>query len=123
MSAVKIWVHAVWCTKDSMSVLRDDIRKCLFQHIKENAREKRIYVDFVNGWLDHVHALLTLNSYMSISQIMQLIKRESAHWANSIDLVKSKLQWAREYFAASVSESQIEIVRKYIRAPLKISIL
>jgi REP element-mobilizing transposase RayT len=115
MSFVKIWIHAVWGTKHHEPVLTKDIRKQLFQHIRENAKEKQIYIDFINGYLDHVHCLLALNSDMTIAKVMQLIKGESTHWANKNEIVKPKLAWADEYFAVSISESMIDRVREYIK--------
>ena len=46
---------------------------------------------------------------------MQLIKGESSFWANNNNLINSKLEWADEYFAVSVSESMLDKVRGYIR--------
>ena len=45
---------------------------------------------------------------------MQLIKGESSFWVNKQKLIKSKFEWQDEYFAISVSESQVKAVRKYI---------
>jgi putative transposase len=115
MAHVKIWIHAVWGTKNREPTLNKNERIILFQHIRQNAKEKGIYVDFINGIEDHVHCLLTLNADMSIAQAMQFIKGEAAYWANKEQLFAKKLYWADEYFAASVSESQIERVRNYIK--------
>ncbi len=115
MASVKIWIHAVWGVKDRRPLLTNDIRTVLFRHIKENAAEKKMYIDFINGWIDHVHILMTLNADMSIAKAIQLIKGESAHWANVTGLMRTKLEWADEYFAASVSESLVENIRAYIR--------
>ena len=46
---------------------------------------------------------------------MQLIKGESAFWFNKQALTNQKLEWQDEYFAVSVSESQLDIVRNYIK--------
>jgi len=46
---------------------------------------------------------------------MQLIKGESSFWINQNKLVPGKFEWAVEYYAVSVSESDVERVRKYIR--------
>ena len=46
---------------------------------------------------------------------MQLIKGESAFWFNKQGLTKQNLEWQDEYFAVSVSESQIDTVRNYIK--------
>ena len=115
MACVKIWVHTVWGTKNREPILLKEIRKVLFQHIKENARKKNIYIDFINGFNDHVHCLLALNADMALSKTMQLIKGEAAYWANKAGLTKTKLEWSDEYFAVSVSESMVEKVREYIR--------
>ena len=45
---------------------------------------------------------------------MQLIKGESSFWINKNRLCKTRFEWQDEYFAASVSESIVGNVRKYI---------
>lgn len=72
-------------------------------------------INFINGYSEHVHCLCQLNATTSISKLMQTIKGESSHWANQQNLLKERLIWADEYFATSVSESQVEKVREYIR--------
>lgn len=114
MSHVKIWIHAVWGTKHRERVLKREIREQLFHHIRENAKIKQIFIDAINGELDHVHCLLTLNADMTIAKVMQLIKGESAYWANKNSLLSSKLEWADEYYASSVSDNMLERVRFYI---------
>ena len=104
MSHVKIWIHAVWGTKNHERILSRDVRKQLFQHILENAKEKQIYVDFINGDMEHIHCLLALNADITIAKVIQLIKGEAAYWANKNSLVKPKLEWADEYFAVSISD-------------------
>jgi putative transposase len=115
MSYVKIWIHAVWGTKNHEPILSKDIRTKLFQHIRENAKEQKIYLDTINGYFDHVHCLLALNADMNTSEVLHLLKGESSFWANKNNLLKSKFDWANEYFAVSVSESMIDKVRNYIK--------
>lgn len=115
MSHVKIWVHSVWGTKNHDRILTKDVRKKLFQHIYDNAKTKQIYINFINGEMDHIHCLLALNADMTIAKVIQLIKGEAAHWANKNSIVRPKLEWADEYFAVSVSESMIDKVRDYIK--------
>ena len=115
MPQLKIWVHFVWSTKNREPMLIKEIRTPLFSHIRENARAKGIYLDFIGGYLDHVHSLISLGGEQSISRIAQLIKGESAHWVNQQSLLPSKLQWQDEYFAASVSGSSVDVLRDYIK--------
>lgn len=115
MSYVKVWIHAVWVTKNHNKILTQDIRRVLFQHIKTNGKEKNLYIDHVNGYFDHVHCLFTLNADLSLSKTLQLIKGEASFWANKNKLVQPNLAWADDYFAASVSESIVPKVREYIK--------
>ncbi|MCH8233847.1 MAG: IS200/IS605 family transposase [Bacteroidetes bacterium] len=115
MPFVKIWVHAVWTTKNKETLLAKTIRQAVFEHIHQNALNKDILMDIVNGYSEHVHCLFRLKNDQTISKVMQLIKGESSFWINQQKLMKSKFQWQDEYFAVSVSESQVNTVRKYIQ--------
>jgi putative transposase len=114
MPYLKIWVHLIWSTKNRAPVLDKEIRAKLFSHIRDNARAKGIYLDFINGYVDHVHALISLGADQSIAKVAQLLKGESSHWANQQQLLTKKLEWQDEYIAISVSESTVEPVREYI---------
>ncbi|HRH46008.1 MAG TPA: IS200/IS605 family transposase [Pyrinomonadaceae bacterium] len=114
MPYIKVWIHFVWSTKDRKPFLVDEIRQKVFQHIRENAREKDIFIDFLNGYREHIHCLISLGSEQTIKQIMQLIKGESSFWINKNNLCKQKFEWQNDYFAVSVSESAVDKVRNYI---------
>ena len=61
MSWVRIWIHLVFSTKNKTPFLNSgDIRKKVFQHISENAKEKEIWLDSVNGHKEHIHCLISL---------------------------------------------------------------
>ena len=98
-------IHAVWGTKHREKVLSKEIRQKLFEHIRENAKTKNIFIDTINGYTDHVHCLFSLSTNESVSKTLQLIKGESSYWINQQKLLPSKFVWAEEYFAVSVSES------------------
>jgi putative transposase len=115
MSYVTVWLHCVWSTKNREPVLTKELRPELFQHIFDNGRRKRIWVDTVNGYQEHVHTLISLDKSMSIAKALQLMKGESANWLNKHPLVKEKIHWQDDYFVVSVGQSQVEKVRNYIR--------
>jgi putative transposase len=114
MPFVRIWIHLVWATKKRQAFLTKDIRQKVFIHIRENALKKNIYVDFVNGYTDHVHCLISLNQEQTIAKVVQLIKGESSFWINKNNLCKENFEWQDDYFAVSVSESGVHKVREYI---------
>jgi putative transposase len=114
MAYVRVWVHIVWGTKKRIPFLVNGVKQKVISHIKENARKKGIYIDRINGYHEHLHCIIGLNADMSISKAINLIKGESAFWINKEKICKQKFEWADEYYAISVSESQLEKVRNYI---------
>lgn len=115
MSYINIWIHSVWATKNRTPLLTKNIRYPLFMHIKSNAHLKGIHLDHLNGHVDHVHCLISLDADQCISNVMNLIKGESSFWLNKEHLVSGKFGWQDEYYAVSVSPSDVGEVRAYIR--------
>ncbi len=114
MSFIKIYVHYIWSTKNRIPLLSDDIRDKVFKHIRENAQNKNIFIDFLNGYTNHVHCLISLNDDLSISKIAQLIKGESSYWINKNKLTFERFEWQDEYMAVGIGDDKIKIVRGYI---------
>lgn len=115
MPYVKVWIHLVWTTKNRKPLLTDAIRARVFEHIRQNAKAKGIFIDHINGYREHVHILISLGTDQKISEIVKLLKGESSHWVNQSGLSATKFQWQHEYFAVGVSESIVDKVRAYIR--------
>jgi REP element-mobilizing transposase RayT len=117
MSYTRVWVHYVWAVKNREPILREDYRLALHQHIRKNARVKNIYLDRVNGYVDHVHCLVSLGRGQTIDTVAQLLKGESSNWFNNKSGLNAPyMNWQREYYAASVSETLIDTTRAYIDA-------
>lgn len=114
MSYIKIWIHAVWGTKNRLPLLKEPILSRVCEHILNNAKEKGIYIDTINGHDEHVHVLMLLKYDCSIAKQVQLLKGESAFWMNKHNINKAHFEWANKYFAASVSDDKIDNVRAYI---------
>lgn len=114
MSVVKVWIHAVWATKGRYPFLHDRIRSQVFSHIVQNARYKKISIDRINGYADHVHVLFTLRSTQRLAEVIHLLKGESSRWINRNQLTEEPFEWQTDYWAVSVCESTLASVRKYI---------
>ena len=116
MPFIKIYIHLVFSTANRIPLLNSaELRVKLWKHIRENASSKGIYLDMINGFSDHCHCLISLGSDQNIEKIVQLIKGESSFWINKNQLTKGKFSWQDGYFAVSVSESKIDLVRNYIK--------
>ena len=114
MPFLKVWIHAVWATAGRKPLLTVDVRKKVFLHIKENGLQKGIFIDRVNGYVDHVHVLFSLGKDMSIAKAVQLLKGESSFWINKNSLTPTKFEWQDEYYAASISDNHFVNLRNYV---------
>lgn len=116
MSFIKVYIHFVWSTKNRIPFLATpEIRQMMWKHIRENAKEKGIHIDFINGYAEHCHCLISLGVDQTIQKVIQLIKGESSFWINNQKIILDKFEWQDEYFAVSVSESVLDRVRNYIK--------
>lgn len=116
MAYIKAYIHCVWSTKNRMPLLAtNELRQTVWQHIRDNAFEKGIFIDHISGYSDHCHCLISLGVDQTIGKVIQLIKGESSFWINKNQLIKPKFEWQDEYFAVSVSESIIDKTRAYIK--------
>ena len=115
MSYIRMWVHLVFATKNRTPLLTKDIRYKVHEHIKENCKDKLIYLQAINGYTDHLHCLISLGREQNIAKVAQLIKGESSFWINKNQLTAEQFMWQDDYFAVSVSESNLQTVINYIK--------
>jgi putative transposase len=115
MSYVQVWIHGVWGTKNRHPFMDLEKRKIICDHIKENAKEKKILIDCIDGYTDHLHCLFALNADIALSKHLQLLKGEATNWINKNGLFQMSFGWADDYFAASVSKDKLNTVRAYIK--------
>ncbi len=115
MSYIKIWIHCVWTTKNRIPYLTDTVRESVILHIRDNARQKGIYLDEVNGYHNHLHAIISLGGTQSSADVMQKIKGESSYWINRNKLTRFRFEWQDDYYAVSVDTDHLKNLRKYIR--------
>jgi REP element-mobilizing transposase RayT len=115
MPYVRIWIHSVWGTKRRIKYFTKANKTEILKHIRENAKSKDIYIDFINAHEEHIHCIISLNAVQSIADVIHKIKGESSHWINQNKITNTKFEWADEYFAVSVSESHVNRVREYIK--------
>ncbi|UZH54541.1 IS200/IS605 family transposase [Salinimicrobium tongyeongense] len=111
----KIWVHAIWSTKDRRLLIELSVEDKIHQHINQQLREAGCPVRIINGMPDHIHCLFLLNPQKSISEVIKQIKGSSSHYINHHNLIPQKFAWQTGYAAFSVSESVLEKTSFYIQ--------
>lgn len=98
-----------------MQYLKDPVRDKVIFHILENARSKGIYIDHINGYYDHLHAIVSLGATQTLADVMQKIKGESSFWINKNKLTSLRFEWQDDYWSVSVGADHIDRLRRYIR--------
>ena len=109
-----IWVHVVFSTKDRIPYLNWHIRGSVCTWIKREAGDAGIYVDIVNGHLDHLHVLLKLKTSQNVADVVCWIKGGSSKWLNDNYRWETQFAWQEGYGVFSVSPKDVMAVRKYI---------
>ncbi len=110
----KIWIHAIWATKERYPLIQPAIEKKIHRYMSDQFIESGCPVRVINGMPDHVHCLFLLNPKKSIAEIIKQVKGSTSHWINEQDLIKEKFSWQTGYAAYSVSESVLDKVYQYI---------
>jgi putative transposase len=111
----KLWIHAVWATKNRVELIDFSIEKQVYDYVRQELVDLGCPVRIINGMPDHVHALFLLNPTKSIADIIKQIKGSSSHSINGENLMIDKFAWQTGYAAFSVSESQLDAVYNYIK--------
>ena len=111
----KIWIHAIWATKERVPLIAPKIEQHVYNFMRSQFVESGCPVRLINGMPDHVHCLFLLNSQKAIADIVKQVKGSTSHFINEQDLLKEKFAWQTGYAAYSVSESVLEKVFEYIK--------
>lgn len=112
----KIWIHLVWSTKKREFVFNEEIGSKLYHHILFKAKnDLGVPFEILNIQPEHIHALIDLPTNIMLADFVKKIKGESSHWLNKGGLINSKFNWQRGFGAYSVSASQLDIVKRYIK--------
>lgn len=110
----RIWIHAVWSTKNRLPLIKPNIEKPIFSFISDQLKELGCPVRIINGMPDHIHCLFLQNPQKSMAEIIKQLKGSSSHYVNQNNMLSEKFAWQTGYAAFSVSESVVEKVYQYI---------
>ncbi len=110
----KIWLHAIWATKERKPFILSKVESKVYSFMRNQLKEMDCPVRIINGMPDHVHCLFLLNPQKSVSDIIKQVKGSTSHFINTQDFLTEKFAWQTGYATYSVSESQLEKVFHYI---------
>ena len=115
-SLAKVIVHITYSTKHRKPWLSDpDLRSQLYAYnatiLKEEVDSPAI---LINGVEDHLHILCLLSRKFAIMDVIKASKTETSKWIKKQGMAYGDFQWQAGYGIFSVSQSNVEQVKRYI---------
>jgi len=123
-SIYDIKYHVVWITKYRKPVIGKDIGVRLRELIQQICTSMDIQIIRGHVSRDHVHIMVSVPPYISVSEMMKRIKgRTSRKLLDEYKRMKKAFWgqhlWARGYFAATTGNVTDEVIMKYIEEQSK----
>jgi len=114
-SLSRVYLHAVFSTKNRQPVLLDAWRDELFAVLGGTANHLGCQSLLVGGTADHVHMLFQLGRTITMADAVGKIKSTSSLWVNQRRGLAERFHWQAGHAVFSVGQSGIEAVSAYIR--------
>ena len=114
-SFTQLTYHVVFATKYRKPAIASTIQERLHEYMGGTLRAKKGSLIEIGGVADHVHLLTHLPPTLAVSDVIRDLKANSAKWMNELEETPALFEWQKGYGAFTVSYSQIEVVRAYIR--------
>jgi putative transposase len=107
--------HIVFSTKHRHPIITKAIRDDLYAYIGGIVRGEGGVLLEIGGMPDHVHLVVRFRSEPSVATMLKKIKSKSSQWLNARPKRPGRFQWQVGYGAFTVSASQLDKVRAYVR--------
>ncbi len=109
-----ILVHIVFSTKHRQPLIKPEIETELFKYMSSIYREHKSPALALNGTDNHVHSLVSLAKTITLSKLIEEVKRSSSKWIKTKGEAYRNFYWQNGYGAFSISQSHVEALKRYI---------
>ena len=113
-SYTNLLYHLVFSTKDRRPFLTDLYVTRLYEYIGGTIRGMGGISLELNGTEDHVHVLAKFRPDKALSDVLRELKANASGWMHDVFPDLDKFSWQRGYGAFTVSQSNVDEVRRYI---------
>jgi putative transposase len=110
-----LYAHLVFSTKNRESFIVPDLAPRLYAYIGGILRETGSVLIESGGMPDHIHLLVSLGRQASVADTVRTVKSNSSRWVHETFATRAAFAWQNGYGAFTVSYSNMEAVREYIR--------
>lgn len=110
----QIYIQTVFAVKRRQSLIQPKWEAPLYKYITGIISGQNQKLIAINGMPDHIHLLISMNTSMTIADLVNEIKTSSNAFIKDNNWVRGKFEWQRGFGAFSYSKSQMDRVVKYI---------
>ena len=96
-------------------MITDELQPRLYEYIGGILKGRDSKLLAAGGISDHIHLLISLTKHISMSDALRDIKSISSGWVHKTFPELKQFNWQAGYAAFSVSYSNLDDVKKYIR--------
>jgi putative transposase len=114
-SLANLAVHIVFSVKDRRPLLEDADRDRFHAYAIGTLDQLDCPCIEINSEPDHVHLLCNLARTMSVADLLEKFKASTSKWIKKLGPPYAGFSWQGGYAVFAVSQSQVELVRNYIR--------
>jgi REP element-mobilizing transposase RayT len=100
--------------KDETIQIRSEDETELYAYIGGIIQQHESHPIKINGTENHLHVLSTMSKNISLAQLVEEIKKNSSRWIKNQSEYYRHFAWQSGYAGYSVSQTKIEVVKKYI---------
>ncbi len=111
----KLWVHLVLIPANTLKPLKAHDNILLDQDIRMASLKYGMVTEAVHILPGHMHILIQLPFYKSLPEAVRWLKLTATRWLKSNGFTYNGFSWQKGFSAFSVSASQLQAVRKYIK--------
>ena len=113
-SLSKILLHLVFATKNHVPWIDSRVRGELHSYIAGACRNIGVEAFRVGGVADHVHVACSLSRTITVSKLLEGVKKSSSSWMKAQGAGYDLFSWQLGYGAFSLGQSQLQTVVNYI---------
>ena len=122
-SSYRCEYHIIFAPKYRRKVIYGELKKDIGEILRKLCNEKKVEIIEAEACPDHIHMLVSIPPYMSVSQFVGFLKSKSSlmifdRHANLRYKYGSRTFWCRGYYVDTVGKNE-KAIKEYIRNQLE----